>query len=133
MRLFVIVGLAAVCLSGCMTVVKTTGKAAALPFRATYFTGKTVGQGVIGTTRLVGQGAMATGRGVYYIGSVPVKITDAALDTTTRVLTITTQVVDLSGKVVTVSRQVQAARLDQELMGLRTATNVISVMVDAYS
>jgi len=132
MRLFVIVGLTAVCLSGCMSVVKTTGKAATLPFRATYFTGKTVGQGVVGTTKLVGQGAFATGKGVYYVGSVPVKITDKALDTTTKVLTITTQMVDLSGKVITVSRQVQAARLDQELMSLRSASNVLSVVVDAY-
>lgn len=133
MRQFLIVGLLAFSLSGCMTVAKTAGKTAALPFKATYFTGKTVGQGVVGTTKLVGKGAYATGKGVYYVGSVPVKITDKALDTSTKVLTMTTQIVDLSGKVLTVSRQIQATQLDAELVGLRRATNVLSVVIDAYA
>lgn len=133
MRQFLIVGLLAISLSGCMTVAKTAGKTAALPFKASYFTGKTAAHGVVGTTKLVGKGVYATGKGVYYVGSVPVKITDQALDTSTKILTVTTQMVDLSGKVMTVSRQIQATQLDNELSGLRRATNVISVLVDAYA
>lgn len=133
MRQFLIVGLAAFSLCGCMTVAKTTGGAAALPFKATYFTGKTVGKGVVGTTKMVGKGAYATGKGVYYVGSVPVKITDQALDTSTKVLVMTTQAVDLSGKVFVVSRKIQASQLDSELMKFQRATNVISVMVDAFA
>jgi hypothetical protein len=110
-----------VLMSGCMTVAKTTGSVAALPFKATYHTGKAVGKGVIGT-----------GKAVYYVGSVPVKITDKALDTSIKVLTVTTKMVDLSGKVVTVSRQIQASQLEAELSGLSRATNVLSVVVDAY-
>lgn len=132
MKQFLIAGFAAISLTSCMTVAKTTGKAAALPFKATYFTGKTVGKGVVGTTKMVGKGAYATGKGIYYVGSVPVKITDKALDTTTKILIVTTRVVDLSGKVLIVSRQIQAAQLDKELMGIRHAKNVISVLVDAY-
>lgn len=133
MRHFLIISFAALSLTGCMTVAKTTGKAAALPFKATYFTGKTVGKGVVGTTKMVGKGAFATGKGVYYVGSVPVKITDKALDTTTKILIMTTQVMDLSGSVLTVTRQIQAAQLDAELLNIRRARNVVSVIIDAYT
>ncbi|MGJ8559912.1 MAG: hypothetical protein ACSHX3_06715 [Litorimonas sp.] len=133
MRQFLIVGLVALSLSGCMTVAKTTGKAATLPFKATYFTGKTVGKGVVGTSKMVGKGALATGKGVYYVGSVPVKITDQALDTSTKILIMTTQVVDLSGKVLTVSRQFHASQLDSELMKFQRASNVLSVVIDAFA
>lgn len=98
--------------------------------KAAVGTTKAVGKTAIGGTKMVGKGLWATGKGIYYVGSVPVKITDAALDTTARMLSITTQVVDLTGKVVSVTRVVNAARLDAELAGLKSATNVLSVMVD---
>jgi len=98
--------------------------------KAAVGTTKVVGKTAVGGTKMVGKGVWATGKGVYYVGSVPVKVTDAALNTTARLLSITTQVVDLSGKVVTVTRVVSAARLDAELAGLKTATNVLSVVVD---
>ncbi|WP_377886268.1 hypothetical protein [Algimonas porphyrae] len=123
----------AIVLTGCMTVAKTTGSVAALPFKAAYHTTKGVGKVAVGTTKFAGKSAYATGKGVYYVGAVPVKITDAALDTTVKVLTITTKAVDLSGKVVKVSRQIQAAELDKELSKLRHARNIISVTVDAFS
>lgn len=117
-------------LSGCM-VAKTTGKVAALPFKGAYHTTKLAGKGVYGTGKLVGKTTFAAGKGVYYMGSVPVKITDKALDTTTKVLSVTTNVVDLSGKVITTSRLIQSYELESELMALRGATNVLSVLVDA--
>ena len=115
--------------SGC-AVVKTTGKVAALPVKAAYGTTKFAGKAVYGTGKAVGKGVIATGKGVYYIGSVPVKITDKALDTTAKVLKITTQAVDLSGKVVTVSRDIQATQLDAELQALRGMKGLLSVFVD---
>lgn len=99
--------------------------------KATVGTTKFVGKTAIGGTKLVGEGLWATGKGVYYVGTVPVKVTNAALDTTAKVLTITTQAVDLTGKVVTVSRNVNAARLEAELAGLKTTKNILSVFVDA--
>jgi len=132
MRHILMAGLAAFALTGCMTVAKTTGKAVALPFKATYHTGRLTGKGVVGTTKFVGKSTIATGKGVYYVGSVPVKITDKALDSSIKVLTVTTQVVDLTGKVVTVSRNIQAAQLDNELMNIRRAGNVLGVTVDAF-
>lgn len=98
--------------------------------KAAVGTTKAVGKTAVGGTKMVGKGLWATGKGVYYVGSVPVKVTNAALDTTAKMLSITTQVVDLTGKVVTVSRVVNAARLEAELAGLKTAKNVLSVVVD---
>ncbi len=116
-------------------------KVVTVPVKAAYGTTKFVGKAAVGTTKVVGKtaiggtklagkGLWATGKGVYYVGSVPVKITDAALTTTERMLSITYQVVDLTGKVVSTSRVVNAARLDAELAGLKTAKNVLSVFVD---
>jgi hypothetical protein len=148
------IALLAVSLLGGCVVAKTTGKVAALPFKGAYKTtelagkavygtgkltgqtvygtGKLAGQTVYGTGKLVGKSALMTGKGVYYMGSVPVKITDKALDTTNKVLTITTQVVDLSGKVATTTRRIQSYELESELLALRGATNVLSVFVDAF-
>lgn len=93
-------------------------------------TTKFVGETAIDGTKLVGKGLWATGKGVYYVGTVPVKITNAALDTSAKVLTLTTQAVDAAGSVVTVSRDIAAMRLDAELAGLKTAKNILSVIVD---
>lgn len=108
-------------LSGC-AVAKTTGKVAALPFKGAYYAVK-------GT----GKAAWATGKGIYYVGTVPVKITDKALDTTAKVLQVTTQAVDATGKVVTVSRQIQSAELNAELAAIKGASGVLSVMVDVIT
>ncbi len=132
---------AAVLLSGCL-VAKTTGKVAALPFKAVgkttelagksvYHTGRLAGTGVYETGKFAGKSVYNTGKGVYYVGRIPVQITDQALDTSTKVLTVTTQVVDLSGKVMTLSKQINAAELNAELAGLRRSANVVRVLVDA--
>ncbi len=131
-HLLIFVGAAAL-LSGCMTVAKGTAKAVTLPIKGAYHGTKAVGKGVVGTTKFVGKSAYYTGKGVYYVGTVPVKITDKALDTSAKVLTVTTQAVDLTGKVVTVSRQIQAAELDAELQGIRAASNIIAVTIDAFA
>lgn len=133
----------AMLLSGC-GVAKTTGKVAAFPVKTVYktakFTGKTVygtgkavGKGVYGTGKAVGKGVAATGKGIYYIGSVPVKITDKALDTTSKVLTITTKAADATGKVASVTRKIQATELEAELAAIKGATGILSVVVDAIS
>lgn len=136
-------------------VAKTTGKVAALPFKAVYKTGEFAGKSVYHTGRLAGKGVyktgefagksvyhtgkfagesvIATGKGVYYVGSVPVKVTDKALDTTAKVLTVTTQAVDMTGKVITVTRRIQASQLDSELAALEGATNVLGVVIDALA
>ena len=142
MRHFLMIAASAAMLSGCMTVAKGTAKAVTLPVKGAYHGTKMVGKGVVGTTKFAGKTVYGTGKlagktvygagkGIYYVGTVPVKITDKALDTTAQVLSITTQAVDLTGKVVTTTRTIQSARLDAELSALRTAKNILSVTVDA--
>ena len=153
-KLMMIMGVSACALtllSGCM-VAKATGKVAALPFQAAYkttefagksvlktgeiagksvyYTGKYTGQGIYETGKFVGDSVVATGKGVYYLGTVPVKITDKALDTTSKVLTITTQAADASGKVISTTRQIQSIQLDAELSALKGVSNLMSVFVD---
>ena len=149
---FTILAVAAATLPAC-GVAKTTGKIAALPVKAVYKTGEFAGKSVYHTGRLTGKGiyktgefagksiyhtgkfagetAIAAGKGVYYVGMVPVKITDKALDTSARVLSVTTQALDLTGKVVTVTRDIQAIQLDAELQALKGMKNIIGVFVDA--
>lgn len=141
-------------LSGC-TVVKTTGKVAALPFKGVYKTGELVGKGVIGTGKFAGKGVYntgkytgkgiyetgkfagksvaAVGKGVYYMGTVPVKITDQALDTTAKVLTLTTQATDATGKVLEIKRTIQATELNAELAALKGVSGLLGVVVDVIS
>lgn len=157
MRLSKFTLIAAICaltLSGCQ-VAKTTGKVAALPFKgvykttqfagktvyktgelagkSVYYTGKYTGQGVYETGKFAGKTVVGAGKGVYYIGTVPVKITDKALDTTAKVLTVTTQAVDVSGKVVTTARTIQSTELEAELAAIKGATNILNVIVDAIA
>ena len=153
-KLTLITGVCVLALSGCQ-IAKTTGKVAAMPFKAVYktgeFTGKTVyktgelagksvyytgkyaGKGVYETGKFAGKSAMGIGKGIYYIGTVPVKITDKALDTTAKVLTVTTQALDVSGKVMTTARTIQATELEAELAAIKGAKNILNVVVDVIS
>lgn len=128
-------------LLGSCAVAKTTGKVAALPFKAVYKTGEFASKGVYYTGKGAGTVAYKTGmfagKSVYYTGKgtvavakVPVKVTNAALDTSAKVLTVTTQVVDLSGKVVSVSRTLQRGEVDAYVSQAQGAANVLSVIVD---
>ena len=129
-------------LGGC-AVAKTTGKVAAMPFKAVYKTGEYAAKGVYytgkGAGTVVYKTGMFAGKGVYYTGKagvavakVPVHVTNAALDTSAKVLTVTTQVVDLSGKVVTVSRTMQRSEVDGYISQARGAANVVGIMVDVF-
>ena len=128
-------------LSGCQ-VAKLSSKAVTLPVKATYktgelagkgvyYTGKYAGTGVYETGKFAGKSVYKTGKGIYYIGKVPVVITDKALDTTSKVLTVTTQAIDASGKVVTTARQIQAYELEAELATVKRSANILKVFVDA--
>lgn len=123
LRTLCVIAVFGVGLSACSTV-KTVGKAtgavAAFPFKAVYKTGE-----------LTTKGLYNTGKGVYHVATVPVKMTNAALDTGAKVLTVTTKVVDLSGKVIEVSRNIERAEVDAYVNKARGATNVLSVLVDA--
>ncbi len=129
-KLIALIGAAGL-LNAC-AVAKTTGKIAALPVKGVYYTGKGAGTAVIKTGELASKGVYYTGKGAYHTAKVPVNITNAALDTSIKVLTVTTQVVDLSGKVVTVSRTMQRSEVDGYVAQAKGAANVLSVLVDIY-
>lgn len=132
-------------LSGC----KTTGKVVTAPFKvaakttefagkSVYHTGRIAAKGTYETGALAGKsvyytgkGALAVGTKLYYIGKIPVQITDKALETTTRVLVVTSHIVDLSGKVVSITKEIKSIQLDAELRAIREAANVVRVFVDA--
>ena len=127
-------------LSGCV-VARTTGKVAALPFKAVYktgelgakgiyYAGKGTGTVVYTTGMFAGKGVYYTGKGTYHVAKVPVSVTNAALDTSAKILTVTTQVVDLSGKIVTVSRTLQRSEVDTYINQARGAANIVSILVD---
>lgn len=134
-----------VSLSGC----RTTGKVVTAPFKVAakttelagktvYHTGRIAAKGTYETGALAGKsvyytgkGALAVGTQLYYIGKIPVQITDKALETTTRFLVVTSHVVDLSGKVVAVTKEIKSIQLDAELRAIREAANVVRVFVDA--
>lgn len=133
---------AASLLGGC-AVAKTTGKVTALPFKAVYktgeyatrgvyYTGKGAGTVVYHTGMFAGKGVYYTGKGAYTVAKVPVKVTNAALDTSAKVLTVTTQVVDLSGKVISVSRTLQRSEVDGYISQAQGAANVVSILVDVF-
>ncbi|MBL4854092.1 MAG: hypothetical protein JKY25_07600 [Robiginitomaculum sp.] len=129
-------------LGGCI-VAKTTGKVAALPFKTAYKTGELATKGVYYTAKgtgtvayktgmFAGKGVYYTGKGTYAVANVPVKVTNAALDTNIKALTVTTQVVNLSGKVVTVSRTMQRSEVDAYINQARGAANIVSILVDVF-
>jgi len=154
LKLTLLAGFSAMALTGCQ-VAKVTGKVAALPFKgayktgefagktvyktgelagkSVYYTGKYTGKGIYETGKFAGKTAVNAGKGMYYIGTVPVKITDKALDTTAKALTVTTQAIDVGGKVVTTARTIQSAELEAELAAIKGATNILNVIVDAVS
>ncbi|HHL43250.1 MAG TPA: hypothetical protein ENJ42_06515 [Hellea balneolensis] len=137
----VIAILGASLVGGC-AVAKTTGKVAALPFKAAYKTGELTGKGVYYTGKgagtavyktgeYTGKGIYYTGKGAYKTAKVPVTVMNGALDTSAKVLSVTTQMVDLTGKVVTVSRSMQRSEVDGYVAQAQGAANVLSVVIDA--
>ena len=143
MRNYIISAICAASVLSSCTVAKVTSKAASLPFKAVYktgeyttkgvyYTGKGAGTVAYNTGMFAGKGVYYTGKGAYNVAKVPVNVTNAALDTSAKVLTVTTQVVDLSGKVVTVSRTLQRYEVDSYVSQAQGAANVVDILVDVY-
>lgn len=112
---------------------KSVYKTGELAGKSVYYTGKYTGKGIYETGKFAGKSVATVGKGVYYMGTVPVKITDKALDTTAKVLTLTTQAADATGKVLEVKRTIQATELNAELAALKGVTGLLGVVVDAIS
>jgi hypothetical protein len=110
---------------------KTVYKTSEIAGKSVYYTGKYTANGAYKVGKFTGNRVLDTGKGLYYIGSIPVKITNEALNTSVKVLTVTTKTVGLGGKVITTTRKIQANELEAELMAIRGAGNVLNVLVKA--
>ena len=108
-------------LSACAAA-RTTANVVTLPVKAAYYTGKGV--------YLTGKGIYKVGEGVYRVGQVPVRITHAALHTTSDVLLLTTRVMTTAGTIADTTRRIETASLSAELLALKSARNVVEVIVD---
>jgi hypothetical protein len=110
---------------------KTVYKTGEIAGKSVYYTGKHTANGAYKVGKFTGNRVLDTGKGLYYIGSIPVKITNEALNTSVKVLTVTTKTVGLGGKVITTTRKIQANELEAELMAIKGAGNVLNVLVKA--
>ncbi len=136
MRSFIISAICAAGLLGGCTAAKVTGKAVALPFKTVYKTGEYTTKGVFitgqGTGTVAYHTGMFTGKGTYNVARVPVRVTNAALDTSIKILTVTSQVVDLSGKTVSLSQTMQRSEVDGYVMQAKGGANVLDIFIDIY-
>lgn len=105
---------------------KGTYDVGAFGAKGVYYTGK----GVVATLEATGNGIEKVGHGVYYIGMVPLKVTNQALNTVEDVLTITVRVVDTAGRVADLTKKIQTIQLDAELAAIRAVPNVLEVLLD---
>lgn len=136
---FFILGLLLTVLAGC-TAAKVATKAVTLPAKMAWETGKLAGKTVWYTGKGTYYVGKYGGKGLIYVGSVPVQITQAALDTTAELLSITTSALDLSGQLITLNRIVPTTQLERELRALdasiramRSIREIIAVTVDIVS
>ncbi len=96
-----------------------------------YAAGKYTALGVLETMELTGRGVRKVANGVYYIGSIPLRVTERALNVADRVLTITVRITDLAGRVVELAKDVTALQLEAELAFLQGVPEVLDVLLDA--
>lgn len=108
-----------------LTACGTATAIATAPVKAVWYTGKGV--------YLTGKGVYKVGEGIYRVGSVPVKITHAAMNTTSDILLLTTRVATTAGTIAETTRRIRRVELEAELAALKSARNVIEVIVDVPS
>lgn len=99
--------------------------------KGVYYTGKYAGKGVLGTLDVAGNGLVKTGRGLYYMGTVPLKVTESALTTASGALNITVRVLDAAGQVVELKKNIEMMALSSELELLKQVPNLLDVLLDS--
>ncbi|MFM2423028.1 MAG: hypothetical protein RL291_1558 [Pseudomonadota bacterium] len=117
---------------------------AAMLASAPLLSGCIVAKGAVGAVKITGKsiyyagkGAWMLGKGAVYVAGVPLKVTNAALDTSAKFLTVTVLTVDLAGELVETTSIVARESVDAELKALdttlktaKTVREVVSVTVD---
>lgn len=110
-----------VCLSAC-TAARSTAKVVTFPVKAAWMTGKGV--------YITGKGVYKVGEGIYRVGSIPVRLTQRAMNTASDVLLFTTRIADTAGRVVETTRLIRTVELESQLAALKGVRNVIEVIID---
>ncbi len=99
--------------------------------KGVYYTGKYTGKGVLGTLEMTGNGLVKSGHGLYYMGTVPLKVTESALSTASGALTITVRVLDAAGRVVELKKNIEMMALSSEIQLLKSVPNLVDVLLDS--
>jgi len=87
-------------------------------------------KGIWAGAKFAGKTVYYTGKGVYQLGKLTVRIADGVLDGTERTLRLVILTADATGAVIRTTREINAAALEAELAVLERMENVIEVIVE---
>jgi hypothetical protein len=98
---------------------------------AAYTIGKYSVGGVLNTMEMAGHGVRKVADGLYYLGSIPVRVTERALNTTDRLLRISVRIVDTAGRIVELAKDVSALQLESELGFLKNIAGIAELVLES--
>lgn len=87
-------------------------------------------KGLWAGTKFAGKTVYYTGKGVYQVGKLTVRVADGVLDGTERTLRLIILTADATGAIVRTTREINAAALEAELSALERMEGVIEVIVE---
>ena len=80
--------------------------------------------------KLAGKTVYYTGKGIYTVGKMTVRLADGTLDGTERVLRLTILTADATGAVARSTREINAAALEAELAAIEKTGKATEVIVE---
>ena len=86
-------------------------------------------KGLWAGAKFAGSTVYHTGKGVYQVGRITVKVADGVLDGTQKTLNLAITTVNAAGSAVRTVRTIQATALEAELAALSRARNVVEVVI----
>ena len=86
--------------------------------------------GLYNGAKLAGKTVYYTGKSIYTVGKLTVRVADGALDGTERMLRLTILTADATGAVVRTTREINAAALESELAAIEAAGKASEVIVE---
>lgn len=89
----------------------------------------TPARGLYHGAKFAGKTAYHTGRGVWQVGRLTVRVADGVLDGTQEVLMLTVRTVQAGGEVASFSYEIAAISLDEELSSLERNEAVLEVVI----
>jgi hypothetical protein len=96
-----------------------------------YNTGKCTAAAILNTMEMAGNGVRQVARGLYYLGAIPLRMTERLLYAANDVIDITVRVLDTAGRVIELTKRVQALALESELAFLRDVPDLVDILLDS--